>query len=213
MNIKKLLYLMLIPVGISVLTTLAIYSSLPDLVPTHWNAAGQIDTLKPRWIGLFTAVLPVLVIFILSALPVIDPKSDNYTKHEKAYAVSSILILIFLTAIHWFTIFAAKGVLLHMDILVRVLIGILFLFLGYYLPQVRKNYTFGIRTPWTLDNEEVWKRTQRIGGKGFIACGVIIMLTIFLPSAAAFWIAAASVLLLAFAIFLYSYLQYKKLSD
>ena len=44
--------------------------------------------------------------------------------------------------------------------------------LGNYLPRVRQNYTFGIKTPWALEDAENWRRTQRFGGVCFMVCGL-----------------------------------------
>lgn len=59
--------------------------------------------------------------------------------------------------------------------------GILFLFIGNYLPKTKQNRTLGIRIPWTLNNEENWTRTHRFGGKVWFVCGLILVLSVFLP--------------------------------
>ena len=75
--------------------------------------------------------------------------------------------------------------------------GLLFIGLGNYLPRVRPNFTFGIRTPWTLASEEVWRRTHRASGPVFVAAGIATLI------AALF---ATSLHELAFAIMLISIL-------
>ena len=52
---------------------------------------------------------------------------------------------------------------------------VLFVGLGNYLPRMRQNYTFGIRTPWALADENNWKRTQRVGGISFMVLGVLLV--------------------------------------
>ena len=59
--------------------------------------------------------------------------------------------------------------------------GLLFLFIGNYLPKTQQNRTLGIRIPWTLNNEENWTRTHRFGGKVWFVCGLILVLSVFLP--------------------------------
>jgi len=46
--------------------------------------------------------------------------------------------------------------------------------LGNVMGQVRHNYFVGIRTPWTLADEEVWRRTHRMGGRLFVLGGLAI---------------------------------------
>ena len=59
--------------------------------------------------------------------------------------------------------------------------GVLFLFIGNYLPKTKQNQTLGIRIPWTLNNEENWNRTHRFGGKVWFVCGLIMLFSVFLP--------------------------------
>lgn len=211
MKIKNRLNLLYIPIALSLAATLLFYSRLPDMVPTHWNAAGEIDTYKPRYFVFLTGLLPALFVFLFTVIPSIDPKSENYKKHEKAYSITALFLVLFLIAVHWFAILAAMGKIMRIDILIRVLVGVLFIIIGNYLPQARQNYTYGIRTPWTLDNVAVWKKTQRVGGIGFVICGLIIILSVFLSSVIAFWIVIVSVVSLILLIFVYSYVLYNRL--
>lgn len=57
---------------------------------------------------------------------------------------------------------------------ISVALGALFIGLGNYLPRMRQNYTFGIRTPWALADESNWNRTQRFGGAVFMVMGALI---------------------------------------
>ncbi len=59
--------------------------------------------------------------------------------------------------------------------------GVLFLFIGNYLPKTKQNQTLGIRIPWTRNNEENWNRTHRFGGKVWFVCGLIMLFSVFLP--------------------------------
>ena len=58
--------------------------------------------------------------------------------------------------------------------------GIVFIFVGNYLPKCKQSYTMGIKLPWTLDSEDNWNKTHRFGGKVYVAVGVVVMLTSFL---------------------------------
>jgi len=66
--------------------------------------------------------------------------------------------------------------------LIGAAISLLFLILGNYLSAIRPNYFVGIRTPWTLENEDVWKATHRTAGRIWVATGAVLFaLSIFLP--------------------------------
>ncbi len=212
MKAYKRFYYLFIPIALSLIATLVIYSKLPDQVPSHWNAAGEVDSYKPRYFVIFTALLPALFIWLLSVIPAIDPRAKSYEQHKKAYSITAVFVVIFILAIHWFSILASLGIILQIEYAIKPMIGILFIIIGNYLPQAKQNYTYGIRTPWTLDNEEVWRKTTRVGGKGFVICGIIITLTVLLPARPSFWIVSGSIVSLIVLIFLYSYLVYTRLA-
>ena len=53
--------------------------------------------------------------------------------------------------------------------------GLLFLLLGNFMTKVRPNFIFGVRTPWTLANEEVWDKTHRMAGPAMMAAGLFVL--------------------------------------
>lgn len=57
-----------------------------------------------------------------------------------------------------------------------ILMGILFILIGNYMPKTRQNYTIGIKVPWALDNEENWNRTHRLAGYLWVAGGIILVI-------------------------------------
>ena len=56
-----------------------------------------------------------------------------------------------------------------------MLLSLMLIIIGNYLPKARQNYTMGIRIPWTLANEENWNRTHRLAGFLWMACGVVML--------------------------------------
>ena len=54
-------------------------------------------------------------------------------------------------------------------------VGLLFVWIGNYLPRVRRNYTFGVRTSWALADERTWQKSQRMGGITFVVMGIALM--------------------------------------
>ena len=94
--------------------------------------------------------------------------------------------------------------------MVNVLIGVVFLIIGIYLPKCKRNYTFGIRVKWTLANEENWNATHRFGGKVWVIGGLIIMLSAFLPDGYTIWVAMAMTAVMALLPVIYSYLYFRK---
>ncbi|MCK5156398.1 MAG: SdpI family protein [Spirochaetales bacterium] len=216
----KKINLLYIPIAITIIGTILLYSRMPDQVPMHWNFSGQVDSWRPRYFIFFTALLPALFVVLLRVLPGIDPKSESYKKHGKAYGIVALVVILFLLGMHWVIILYSLGVPVKIDVIIRVLIGILFITIGNYLPQAKQNYTFGIKTPWTLDNEEVWNRSHRFGGFAFVISGVItifsVVLSLFWDAfniKISFWVVILSCVGAAVITTVYSYLVYRKISE
>ena len=63
-----------------------------------------------------------------------------------------------------------------------VVVGALFAFLGNYMQTVRPNYFIGIRTPWALENEEIWDKTHKLAGRLFFISGIAFIVFSFMLS-------------------------------
>lgn len=212
MKNKKLLYLLL---GISLLSLIGqalIYPQLPETIATHFDSQGNANGYGPKTTIFLLGLLPPALCLLFWFLPKIDPKYQNYSKHEKVYSLMAVLTTLFMILINWVMVFKAMDAPLPVEYLVPCLIGILFIILGNFLPRVRPNYFLGIRTPWALDNEFVWKKTHKFGGIIFCAMGAVMILFPLLPfsSGLTTQITAAVVLAASLSTYLYSYLVYRK---
>jgi uncharacterized membrane protein len=104
----------------------------------------------------------------------------------------------------------AMGVELDVLKIGFLVIGVLFLILGNYLPKCKHNYTIGIKIPWTLASEENWNATHRFAGKVWVAGSILLLICAFLPVAGTIWIAFCIMLVLVVLPTLYSYLYSRK---
>lgn len=165
-----------------VLSLLAI-PYLPNEVAIHWNVAGEPDDFMNKWWGaLLFPLFLTSITFLLIYLPKIDPRKENYEKFEKAYRIFLHVFVIFFVSLHVVTLAYNMGISIQVDVVVPIGVGGLFIVFGNYMPKIKPNYFFGIRTPWTLENETVWQKTHRVGGKVFVIMGVLVMLTVFAES-------------------------------
>lgn len=182
MKTKNIFYKTVILLSaVSILLTLYLYPNLPTQIPIHFDYTGQPDNFGPRAFTLFTASLPLIGIVLFKALPKLDPKSEAYQLHAKAYDIFIVLVLFLFIIFHWISIFVALGFELPIYKVIPIGIGILFIILGNYMPQIRPNYTYGIRLPWTLANENNWRATHRIGGYCYILSGIFFIIIGFVP--------------------------------
>lgn len=104
---------------------------------------------------------------------------------------------------------AAFGKELGFELCMPVLLGVIFVYMGNYLPKLRQNRTLGVKLPWTLRNEENWDRTHRLAGKVWVAGGLVLVFSVLLPLPAMVWCSILTITGLAGIPAAYSYRIYK----
>jgi len=194
----------------SIAVAARLYPALPDEIPTHWNAAGEVDddTSKPWGV----AVLPLAAVLtwaLMKIIPVISPRGFRTTEFQGVINVFQVALVGFMSLIAVLVLFAGLGRDVHIDNIVPLGVGFLFIVIGNYLGKVRKNFFIGIRTPWTLASDEVWSRTHRLGGRIFMLCGALLIAAAFLPRMPLALIGV--IIVVAFVPVVYSYLLYRRL--
>ena len=180
MKNKKLLFLMGLLCLVNLAGHLYFYPSLPDTVPIHWGFGGQPDGWGGKSSILFTASLPFAILLLLAVLPRMDPKGKNFQRFQPVYRIFLILLTVFMCGVSWLSELTVYNVLPSGGSLVNTLVmgglGLVLLVLGNYMPRIKQNYTFGCRTPWALNDEHNWNRTQRMGGIVFVVMGAVLLL-------------------------------------
>jgi uncharacterized membrane protein len=163
-------------IGLMVAFALAVYGRLPERIPTHFGLSGEPDGWTARFPGAFLApAMAAGVYLLLIALRRIDPRRRNYERFDETWWVLLNLIALLMTALHVLSLGFALGWPIDMGRAVTVTVGLLFAGLGNWMPRLRSNWWMGIRTPWTLESEEVWRETHRVGGWAFVAAGLLVV--------------------------------------
>ncbi|WP_280160518.1 SdpI family protein [Priestia megaterium] len=202
------------PLGITLLTLVAWLIALPHLpatMPIHWGANGEADGFATKINAMILTVgIMVLIYFIIAFVPRIDPRKENYKYFSKTYNILLNAVLLLFFFINMSTILQGLGYNVPMSYIAPIMAGLVFIIIGNYLQRVRSNYFMGIRTPWTLSNETVWKKTHRLSGKLFFIGGLLIFISAFLPEGYKSVIMWGSIVLCVAIPYLYSYLAYKK---
>jgi uncharacterized membrane protein len=164
--------------------TCVFYRMLPDQVPIHWGINGMADRYQDKAVGAFLLPLIMLILLIfMRFLPKMDPNKENYVRFMKTYDLMINGILLFLFVLHVMALSFSLGWIQNTNYFVHLILGVFFIFVGNYMPKVKQNYFIGIRTPWTIANVEVWKKTHRFGGRVFVTTGFLFIGIIFLPTA------------------------------
>jgi len=214
MNKKFWLSIIIIIVQIALALYLSSFIANDAKIPSHWNFRGEIDGYSSKW----TAVLlfpgiNILLFIIMLALPIISVRyRETPERFSRMVPLITNIIIFFFAIIHIYTLLLGAKLVLANGNFTYYAIGLMFILLGNILPKMPSSFFIGIRTPWTLSSEYVWRKTHKVGGICFVINGLLM---IFIP---AIWgnnvttMIIMSVLFIALLLYsvLYSFLLYKK---
>lgn len=195
---------------------LTIWNNLPEQVPTHWNFQGEIDAYGHKsylWIIILAINIPIYLLLLF--LPKMGGKEKNMELMGNKYHRLRLILQLFLSALVTVIIAETAG---HTSLSITFMLGVCFalfmILFGNYMGNIRQNHFVGIRTPWTLQNEEVWKKTHELGGKLWMAGGAMgLALLLILPNNwALMTIVILMILPMIYTLF-YSYSLFRKLEN
>ena len=210
MNLKKELPILAITV-LPFIYLAYTWNELPAKVPLHWNIKGEIDRYGDRTeLAAISLLLPLFTYLIFLVVPTIEPKNKLNKMGNKLHTIK-FLLTTFMSVLALFIIFSAKNQSFANSNYIVLLIGVLFVLLGNYFKTIKPNYFIGIRTPWTLENETIWKETHKLGGKLWFIGGIlIVILSLILEKSQAFAIFMVITGLITIVPIVFSYLMFKK---
>jgi Predicted integral membrane protein len=157
------------------------YPLLPDRVPIHWNASGEVNGYGSKLFGAFGLPAISLAMYLMFlVLPYIDPRRKNYADFRSTYQFLKYILILFFLGIEVMTFLIASGVIVNKPILIQIMVSLLFILIGNVMGRFKHNYFVGIKTPWTLANEEVWRKTHRLAAPLWVLGGVVNILLTFL---------------------------------
>ena len=197
---------------LSIVAGAVLYNYLPEQVPIHWNVHGEVDGYGGKFMGAFGLPLTTLAVYILMVIiPRIDPKRENYAKFTGAYNAFMAAFVIFMLTLQTAILLFTFGYNVNIGIVTQIGVGLLFVIIGNYMTRVRHNYFFGIKTPWTLANETVWRKTHRFGGILFVIAGLGTIASVVTWPELRFIVTISAAIGVALISMIYSYLLFKKL--
>ena len=185
---------------------LMLWDRLPEQVPFHWGINGEVDGWATREFAIFGMPLLMAGLQWLAAyLTDKDPKKANMEGKQAVLVLWIIPIMSLL--LHGMVYCTALGMDVAVEVIIPMVFGALFVFIGNYLPKCRQSYVLGIKLPWTLADEGNWNATHRFAGWLWSICGVLIMITAFLGNP---WLLLGIFFVMLIATVVYSYLYYRK---
>ena len=190
--------------------TLVAYPVMPDVVASHWNAAGELNGTMPKFWGL--ALIPLLMygfcaLFVV--LPRIDPLRNNYQKFQDYYEGFILVFAAFFFFIQLQIILWGLGIHVSPNLTMPVMIGGLFVYIGFLMEHAEPNWFVGIRTPWTLSSDSVWTKTHQRAGTLFKLAGVVSMIGALAGIYASLFILVPAITVALYTV-VYSYVEFKR---
>jgi uncharacterized membrane protein len=190
---------------------LVVFRRLPAEIPTHWNLAGEVDGWGPRFPAAFLAPAVATGVWLLMRFQAsIDPRRDEVERSTPTRRLLAEILVAFMAVVEVLTLGIALGWPLDMGEAMWPLLGLLFVALGNYMPRVRPNWYLGVRTPWTLASDAVWRDTHRLAGWAFVAAGVLTAGAMFLPVHARPYVGMTALLLAAGVPLVYSFVRWRR---
>lgn len=174
MKLNKRNFLISLLCFIPIIYCIYFYNILPDNIPTHFDYKGNVNGYTRK--NIFIFVLPFFG-FLLNIITSIFVSNDPIRKKENPISKYYIYIFpIIINILYVISVSVSLGKNINVNFILSILLGLLFLFLGNYMPKCEKSYTIGIRTPWTLNSEKNWKLTHKLAGKLYVLAGFIMFL-------------------------------------
>jgi len=137
-----------------------------------------------------------------------DPKNDGQTR--KALHMVFWILPVFSVVTSLISHLLVSGADFSPGKLIFLLVGLMFILVGNYLPKTKQNYTIGIKLPWTLASEENWNRTHRFGGRVWVVAGFASLVSVTLPDKTMMIVQIVLILAAGLIPTIYSYLLFKK---
>ena len=181
---KKTLIITSIVTILPVLIGIICWNRLPEVMATHFGFNNEANGFSSKAFAVFGLPLILLAVLWVGAFVTAhDPKRQNISPKMFSLMlwIAPVISLVAATTIYPVNL----GYELDIAFFSELLVGLMFIIIGNYLPKARQNYTIGIKIPWTLANEENWNRTHRLAGYLWMICGILmilISLTRFIPA-------------------------------
>jgi uncharacterized membrane protein len=191
------------------------WNSLPEKIATHFDLHGNADKFDTKneflWFMMIMVVVAIAVYLLISNIWRIDPKKYAAENKGRLQKIAFALV-VFLAAIQCFVIYIGTQGSIKLNFRIFfVLIGIFWAVIANYMNNLKPNYFAGFRLPWTLENEENWRRTHHLASKLWFAGGLLLAAISIFTSNTVCIIAIFSILVVITIIpIVYSYRLYKK---
>ena len=187
----------------SIILSAATYNQLPDRLAVHWTN-GEVTNTLPTLAAVSIMPAFMLLMFFI-----------NYLFNRQAKVTQFIYSVLpaFLFIIHAIIILSGLDYTINVEVTLGISLGALMMLIGNIMPQVKRNAIFGARNRWTLQNDKVWAIVNRLAGKLFFACGLLIFIGSIIAPSYQMAVILIPVLLIVVIIQFYSAVTYRRITS
>lgn len=215
---KKYEKAIIVLAAINLIVTAAFISIMPDQVAVHFGPGGEADQIGSKY-QLFIMAAGAILLGILSIADARTTERSNKLTKLKI-GIGAQVLFIGITVVGCLIVLSPNNAetssssMLNMSKVSALVIGILLVIFGNLMPKSTRNSTFGIRLPWSMESDEIWRKTQRLGGYVTILCGLaLIVFGILLDGSQVFVAITITMALWALACGTISYVVYRQERD
>lgn len=176
---KESVISVIISILLFALVNLLFYKKMPETLPTHWGFNNKIDGYSSKFTALITTPLLLIFLNIFSCF-MLDNDPKNKDKNNFVITIGKATIPLVMLITFVISVFYGLGKKINVMVIISIFVGFLLILIGNYLPKTKRNYTVGIKLPWTLNSDENWNKTHRLAGYFFILGGIFFLLTPFI---------------------------------
>lgn len=203
-----------IVLAIPFIAALIFWDKLPDRMAIHFNFNGDADSFGNKPLGiLMLPVINLLIWLLLKFLPKVIMTQQQFYLFSKRYNIIRLLVHSFITALYLIILLYTLQHKINVLLFIGYGILILLLVTGNYLNNIKPNNFIGIKTPWTLKNADVWRKTHHLTSRLWVIASLIMMCIIpFVSELLLGKLLIAYFIAIAIPPFIYSYIIFKKQS-
>lgn len=176
---KESVISVIISILLFAIVNLLFYKKMPETLPTHWGFNNKIDGYSSKFTTLITTPLLLIFLNIFSCF-MLDNDPKNKDKNNFVITIGKATIPLVMLITFVISVFYGLGKKINVMVIISIFVGFLLILIGNYLPKTKRNYTVGIKLPWTLNSDENWNKTHRLAGYFFILGGIFFLLTPFI---------------------------------
>ncbi len=176
---KESVISVIISILLFALVNLLFYKKMPETLPTHWGFNNKIDGYSSKFTTLITTPLLLIFLNIFSCF-MLDNDPKNKDKNNFVITIGKATIPLVMLITFVISVFYGLGKKINVMVIISIFVGFLLILIGNYLPKTKRNYTVGLKLPWTLNSDENWNKTHRLAGYFFILGGIFFLLTPFI---------------------------------